>query len=415
MAPTPSAPTEVDLTEAELYRRGFPHDVFTRLRREDPVHWQPFPDGFPGLHDPGFWVLTRHADVQAVSRDAERFCSFDGPTLSHQPEMRGAMLVSMDGPAHIRQRRLINAGFTPRMVRQLDERVRQRAVAVIDHALELGDCDFVQEVAYRLPMHVISDIVGIPVEDREWLFALTTELLQGGDPESPVTPDGQRALQLRMFEYAQELGRAKRAEPADDIWTVLSTIEVEDDDGHRTGLAEPELDLFFLLLVGAGSETTRNALSLGLLTLVDHPDQLAELRARPDLIPTATDEILRWASPVTCFARRATVDTEIGGVPVAEGDRVTLWYPSANRDETVFDDPFRFDMHRSPNPHISFGGGGVHYCLGANLARREIQILLEELLARTRVIEVTGPPSFSALGIFNPILLAMRELPVRLA
>jgi len=406
---------EVDLTDAELYRHGFPHQVFTDLRRLDPVHWQPFPDDLPGRHDPGFWALTRHADVQQASRDAERFSSYDGPTLSHQPEMRGAMLVSMDGPAHIRQRRLINAGFTPRMVRRLDEGIRAWATTIVDHALELGVCDFVSEVAYRLPMHVISDIVGIPVEDREWLFSLTTDFLQAGDPESPVTPDEQRALQIRMFEYGQELGETKRAEPADDIWTLLSTIEVEDDEGSRAALSQIELDLFFLLLVGAGSETTRNALSLGLQTLVEHPDQLALLRAEPERIPVATDEILRWSSPVTCFARRATRDTEIDGVRIAEGDRVTLWYPSANRDEHVFDDPFRFDIGRTPNPHVAFGGGGVHFCLGANLARREILILLEELLARTREIEVLGPPAYSALGIFNPILLAMRELPVRLA
>ncbi len=173
--------------------------------------------------------------------------------------------------------------------------------------------------------------------------------------------------------------------------------------------------MFFLLLVGAGSETTRNALSLGLLTLLDHPDQLHDLRQDPGLLPVATEELLRWSSPVTCFARRATRDTEVRGVPIAEGDRVTLWYPSANRDEEVFDDPFRFDIRRRPNPHVAFGGGGVHFCLGANLARREMLILLDELLSRTREIEVLGPPTYSALGIYNPILLAMQELPVRLA
>lgn len=406
---------EVDLTDTELYRHGFPHEVFTTLRRDDPVHWQPFPDGLPGLHDPGFWAITRHAHVQQVSRDAELFRSHEGPMLGLQPEMNGAMLVSMDGPSHIRQRRLINAGFTPRMVRRLDERTRSWAVDIVDRAVEQGTCNFVRDVAYQLPMHVISDIVGIPLEDREWLFTLTTDFLQAGDPESPLTLEEQRALQLKMFEYGQALGETKRTDPADDIWTVLSTVEVEDDEGIRAGLSQLELDLFFLLLIGAGSETTRNALSIGLLTLVEHPDQLALLRAEPDLIPSATEEILRWSSPVTCFARRAIRDTEVGGVPIAEGDRVALWYPSANRDEDVFDDPFRFDVRRTPNPHVAFGGGGVHFCLGANLARREILILLEELLRRTRDIEVVGRPSYSSLGIDNPIVLAMRDLPVRLA
>jgi cytochrome P450 len=321
----------------------------------------------------------------------------------------------MDGRDHVRQRRLINAGFTPRMVRQLDENTRRWAVSIIDRALELGTCDFVREVAYQLPMHVIADIVGIPLEDREWLFTLTTDFLQAGDADHPLTLEEQWQLQIQMFEYAQSLGQAKRSEPKDDVWTILSTVEIEDDEGNRTALKEIELDLFFLLLTVAGSETTRNALSGGLLALLDTPDQLEALRHEPAAIPAAVEEILRWSSPVSYFARRTTRSTEIRGVQIAEGDRVTMWYPSANRDEEVFADPFRFDIRRSPNPHVAFGGSGAHFCLGANLARREMIILLEELFARTREIEVLGPPSYSWLGIYNPILLAMRELPVRLA
>lgn len=407
--------TEVDLTDTELFRHGFPHDVFTTLRLDEPVRWQAFPDDFPGDHDEGFWVLSRHDDVQAASRDPELFSAYDGPTLSHQPLIRGTMLVSMDGRDHIRQRRLINAGFTPRMIRQLDEKTRGWAVSIIEKALEVGTCNFVTDVAYQLPMHMIADIVGIPIEDREWLFTLTTDFLQGSDPEYPITVAEQFALQVQMFEYAQHLGQEKRSNPKDDVWTILSTVEVEDDEGKPTALNQVELDLFFLLLVVAGSETTRNAISLGLLTLLEHPDQLEALRREPQTIPIAVEEILRWSSPVTCFARRSTRDTEIRGVPIAEGDRITLWYPSANRDEDVFDDPFRFDIRRSPNPHVAFGGGGSHFCLGANLARREMIVLFEELLNRTQAIEVLGPPAYSALGIYNPIMLAMRELPVRLA
>ncbi len=418
MTSTPARDVEpaspLDLTDTELYRHGFPHEHFTALRRDDPVHWQEFPEGVAGRHDPGFWVVTRHEDVQAVSRDDERFSAWDGPALELRPELRGTMLVSMDGPDHVRQRRLINAGFTPRMVRALDERTRSWAVSIVDAALERGRCDFVRDVAYPLPMHVIGDIVGIPVEDREWLFRVTSDFLQATDPEYPVSEREQRDLQVQMFEYGRRLGREKRAKPRDDVWTVLSTVEVEDADGRRSGLSQLELDMFFLLLVVAGSETTRNALSLGILALADHPDQLDALRADPGRIPLAVEEILRWSSPVTCFARRTTRDTELRGVPVAEGDRVTLWYPSANRDEDVFADPFRFDTTRSPNPHVAFGGGGAHFCLGANLARREVLILLEELLARTSEIEVLAPPTYRALGIFNPIVLAVGELPVRL-
>jgi cholest-4-en-3-one 26-monooxygenase len=403
-----------DLTAAELYRRGFPHETFTKLRREAPVWWQAVPEDFAGGEDEGFWVLSKYDDIQAANRDDELFSAIDGPALSHNPEMRGAMLVSMDGRDHIRQRRLISAGFTPRMVGRIEEQARGWAVKIVDAALERETCNFVQDVAYQLPMHMIADIMGIPIEDREWLFNLTNDFLQAGDPENSVSRAQQLALQVEMFQYAQKLGRRKRTDPQDDVWTILSTVEIETDEGERAALSELELDMFFLLLTIAGSETTRNAISLGLLALHDHPDQLELLRNDPNAMRPAVEEILRWSSPVSYFARRATRDTEIRGVPIAKGERITLWYPSANRDEGVFDDPFRFDIRRTPNQHLAFGGGGPHFCLGANLARREIAILFEELIARTREIEVLAPPTFSVLSIYNPILVAPKELPVRL-
>jgi cytochrome P450 len=264
-------------------------------------------------------------------------------------------------------------------------------------------------------MHMIADIMGIPVADRDWLFGLTSDLLQGPEVSSDPSSDSFASIQIQMFEYAQELGRRKRAEPQDDIWTLLATVELETEDGESTALGETELDMFFFLLTIAGSETTRNAVAGGLIALLDHPEQLAMLRRDPEVMPTAVDEILRWSSPVAYFARRATRATEIEGVPIAEGDRVTLWYPSANRDETVFDDPFRFDIARTPNRHIAFGGGGPHFCLGANLARREITILFEELLARTTEVEIVAPPTYSGLTIDSPVLAAVRTLPVRIA
>jgi cytochrome P450 len=406
---------DIDLTDTAIYNQGFPHDAFTTLRRESPVDWQTFSADTRGNHDAGFWVLSRYDDVQAANRDTELFCSIDGPALLSEPGMRGTMLVSMDGRDHVRQRRLISAGFTPRMVGRLEEQARTWAISIVERARQMGTCDFVQDVAYRLPMHMIADIVGIPVEDREWLFGLTKELLQGGDPHQVASPREFQALQVQMFEYAQELGRRKRAEPQDDVWTILSTVEIETDDGQRTALGETELDMFFFLLTIAGSETTRNAIAGGLIALIAHPDQLAILRHRPDAIRLAAEEILRWTSPVAYFARRATRATEIRGVPIAEGDRVTLWYPSANRDEEAFEDPFRFDVTRTPNNHVAFGGGGPHFCLGANLARREIAILFEELLARTSDIEILAPPTFSGLTIDNPVLGAVRELQVQLS
>ncbi|HXW81739.1 MAG TPA: cytochrome P450, partial [Acidimicrobiales bacterium] len=275
------------------------------------------------------------------------------------------------------------------------------------------ECDFVSDIAYKLPMHVIADIVGIPLEDRDWLFRLTNDALQGGLVESGLSPEQHLQIQVEMFGYAQQLGQEKRANPQDDVWTILSTVEIETDDGGRTALSQVELDLFFMLLTIAGSETTRNAVSQGLVALLDHPEQLERLREDPGTIPLAVEEILRWSSPVSYFARRATQDTAIRGVPISKGDRVTMWFPSANRDEEVFPEPFRFDIGRSPNPHVTFGGGGVHFCLGAHLARKELATVLEVLLERTHRIELAGSPSYTSLGIFNPILYFMRELPVR--
>jgi cholest-4-en-3-one 26-monooxygenase len=404
----------LDLTDSGLYRSGFPHAVFAHLRRDAPVWWQAAPVGFAG-DDEGFWVLSKYADVQAANRDTELFSALDGPSLAHRPEMRGTMLVSMDGREHARQRRLISAGFTPRMVGRLEEQMRRWAASIVDAALARGTCNFVEDVAYQLPMHVIADIVGIPVEDRRWLFKLTNDFVSAGDVDSELSPEQQMAIQAEMFKYARTLGQEKRRRPQDDVWTILSTVEIDTDDGGRTGLSEIELDLFFLVLTVAGSETTRNAISTGLMALVDHPDQLDTLRNDPTALAPAVDEILRWSSPVSYFARRATRDTGIRSVRIAAGQRITLWYPSANRDDDVFDDPFRFDIHRAPNEHLAFGGGGHHYCLGANLARREIAILFEELLRRTRRIEVLGPPVYSALGIYSPILVGPKELPVRLS
>jgi cholest-4-en-3-one 26-monooxygenase len=382
--------------------------VFARLRVEAPVYWQSFDGRVPDVVEPGAWVLSKHADVQAVNRDDARFSAIDGPTLAYVPEMRGLMLVSMDGKQHTRLRRLISAGFTPRMIGQLDQQCRAWSERLIDDALVLGEFDFVREVAYRLPMHMIADIVGIPESDRDWLFAIVGKLLATFDPEGGVSADEALAQQVELFQYAEQLGRDKRERPADDVWTTLSTGGFDGD-----GLGEAELNFFFMLLTAAGSETTRNALTVGLATLVDHPDQLDRLRSDRSLLKGAVDEIIRWASPVSYFARRAIVDVEVHGAAIKAGDRVTLWYASANRDEDVFVDPFAFDIARSPNPYVSFGGGGPHYCLGANLAKLEVSVLLDELLNRTREINTLAPVTWQFLTISNPILLATQQLPVQ--
>jgi cytochrome P450 len=254
-------------------------------------------------------------------------------------------------------------------------------------------------------MHVIADIVGIPDEDRPWVFERSDLMIRSMDPKLGMTVADRHVAERELYDYARQLSDVKRAHPADDVWTILT----------QTELTRLELDLFFVILSLAGSETTRNAISQGLMTLLDHPDQLERLRRDPSLMATATDEIIRWSSPVLCFGRTATRDTELGGQPIGTGDRVVLWYPSGNRDETAFADPFRFDIERRPNPHVSFGGGGPHYCLGANLAKREVQVMFTALLHRFPTIEVTGAPVWAGAGPTTAVGVFLDQLPVRLA
>ena len=398
---------DIDLTQSELYRNGFPHDVFSRLREHAPVWRHPETDGFAQTGGEGFWVLSRYAEIRDVNRQSELFLSASGPGLGY--EGTGLMLTDMDGAPHIRQRKLISSGFTPRMTRRLEDLAREWAVKIVEDALARETVEFVQDVAYQLPMHMIADILGIPLEDRAWLFALTNDMLLCIDPEHPVPESQREGLAAQVFGYGQKIAASKRAEPADDVLSLL--VSVEDELGRLNDL---ELEAFFMLLTVAGSETTRNAISSGLQQLLVEPEQLEALRRDPGLLKSATEEIIRWSSPVAYFKRIAAKDTEIAGVPIAKGERVTLWYPSGNRDATVFEDPFRFDIRRKPNEHMSFGGGGPHFCLGAHLARREITILFEELLKRTSHIEQIGDPAYSVLGIGNPILVSLGKLPVRL-
>jgi cytochrome P450 len=263
-------------------------------------------------------------------------------------------------------------------------------------------------------MHMIADIVGVPESDRAWLFDQADVALQSTDPQAYLTPEERMAIHLEIYSYGKELAAEKRRAPADDVWTILTQAEIEQPDGTMTKLSEFELDQFFELLLLAGSETTRGAISSGFLALHEHPDELRRLRSDPGLMPTAVEEILRWSSPVIYFKRTAVDDTELRGEPIAAGERVLMFYPSANRDEAVFPDPFRFDVGRTPNPHLSFGGGGVHFCLGAHLARREISVLFQELLDRVAVLELVDEPEYSVAGIGIPTIFTLKNLPVRL-
>jgi cytochrome P450 len=408
--------SDLDLTDPRHYRSGVPHELFTALRGAGPVHRHPTVS-LPGhRREVGFWSVVCHDEIQRANRDWETFSAFDGPGLAPTVRARrGHMIVSMDPPSHTRVRRLISAGFTPRMITELEGHIARRTTIILDGVAEGGeDCEFVSEVAYRLPMHVIADIIGIPEEDRPWVFHCTDLMMKAADPASGLTTDDRSGAEGELFEYARHLGQVKRQHPDDDIWSTLIYAVIHDEGGNPTSLSELELDMFFLILALAGSETTRNAISQGLLALLDHPDQLSALRADRSLLPRAAEEMIRWASPVLYFGRTATRDVELGGARIGSGDRVVLWYPSGNRDEATFDQPFDFDIRRDPNPHVSFGGGGPHYCLGANLARKEVQVMTGGLLDHFGEIQRAGPLRWSGAGALSNVGASLERLPVRL-
>ena len=405
---------DIDLVDPAAYRDGIPHDLFSVLRDEGAVHRHRPVAIHPHDEPTEFWSVVRHAEIQQANRDWETFTSIESVTIERgSPDREGHTLVSMDPPDHTRLRRLITAGFTPRMIGKLEAHIAQRADRILDAAGEMGSCDFVRDIAYQLPMHVIADIVGIREDDRPWVFERTDLMLKALHPTSGMSFAEQRQVMAELFEYALKLTEEKRQQPTDDIWTLIAQAEIPAEDGTITRLEGLELEMFFVILTIAGSETTRNALTQGLLALVENPDQLERLRREPSLMRSATEEIIRWASPVLFFGRTATRDTELGGVKIAAGDRVVLWYPSGNRDERAFDEPFRFDIERDPNPHVSFGGGGPHFCLGANLARKEIEVLTAMVIDRFDVT-VTGVPAWSGAGPVHNVGMSIDELPVEL-
>jgi cytochrome P450 len=387
----------VDLADPQTYEAGMPFEAFRALRERAPVAWHPHGAGT------GFWALTAYDDVLAVSRDSATWSSQETGVFLDVPEPENAyqlalIMLTMDPPRHTALRTLISKGFTPRQVTRLNERVGQLAHQIIDDVSGRGECDFVTDVAGALPSFVIAELLGIPLDDGRRLYELT-ELMNSGLMDEPV----QRA-QLQMFEYASELAARKRATPGDDIATSLLHAEV---DGQR--LTDLEFNLFFLLLINAGGDTTRNLVAAGTLALLEHPEQRERLVADPTLLPTAIEEMLRYVTPVTVFARTATRDTEVHGVAISAGERVALFYPSANRDETRFADPDRLDIGRDPNPHLAFGGGGTHFCLGASLARVEAAAIFPEVLSRLTGLELAGPVVRARSALMNGI----KSMPVR--
>ena len=381
--------TEIDLLDMDRFQRLEHHEMFRRLRAEQPVSWHDVPGG------QGFWSFVKHADVVEINRDAERFSSERAGVTLQDPEdvggfdMRGVMMLETDPPRHTRYRLLVNKGFTPRMIGVLEQYLRNRATLIVDNVIERGECDFVVDLASELPLQAIAEIMGVPQEDRKLIFEWSNARVGADDPEFAASPDEAMTASAQLYAYANELAKERRRDPRDDIVTKLINAEVEGEQ-----LSELEFDMFMLLLAVAGNETTRNTTAWGMWALMQNPDQYAALCADPDArLGTAVEEVLRWASPVMYFRRTATSDTEVGGQAISEGDKVVMWHISANRDEDVFDDPFRFDITRDPNDHVAFGGGGHHFCLGANLARAELGFIFEEILERIPDMHLTGEPS----------------------
>jgi cholest-4-en-3-one 26-monooxygenase len=380
----------IDLLDLDRFQRLEHWEMFDRLRQEDPVSWH----DHPGAQ--GFWNVVRHEDLVAVNRDTASYSSEAGGISILTPDEykdagtgngqdpRGLMMLYTDPPKHTRYRRLVSKGFTPRMIGLIERYLEHRAIMIVDNIIERGECDFVVDLASELPLQAIAEIMGVPQEDRKLLFDWSNRMIGLDDPE--YASDDGAAASGELFMYVNDLGKQRKVDPRDDIVTKLLNAEIDGDS-----LTELEFDMFMLLLTVAGNETTRNTTAWGMWALMQNPEQYAALRGDLDgKLDTAIEEILRWATPVYHFRRTAMVDTEIAGQEIKAGDKVVMWHTSADRDETVFEDPYSFNIERFPNEHIAFGGGGAHFCLGANLARMELKLIFREILQRIPDMQLAG-------------------------
>jgi cytochrome P450 len=385
----------IDITTHDFWSRPFAQrdETFARLRAGDGLTWHaPLPSLFP-MEEPGFWAVTRRADIAYVSQHPELFTSERGVALDPMPaevQRFASFFLTMDPPQHTTYRRLISSAFTPRNIRQIEEQIHRGAVAIVDDLVGAGDIDFVADCAARLPMLTIMEMLGVPAADQPAVALAAEKLFSMSDDEySSIEERAANTLNeiMLLSTTGVELAKFRRANPGDDLMTSIVNAEV---DGQR--LTDEEIGAFLILLASAGNDTTKQTTTHVMMALVEQPEQRAWLTEDFDnRIGTAVEEFVRWASPVMQFARFATRDTEINGQPVAEGDKVGLFYCSANRDETVFDRAAEFDLSRSPNPHLGFGGGGPHFCLGSQLAKAELRNLFRELLTRLKTVEVGEP------------------------
>jgi cholest-4-en-3-one 26-monooxygenase len=397
--------SDVDLTNLDAFEEDVPHEMFRVLRREAPVFFHAEKEG------PGFWVVSRYADLKQISKQPGLYSSERQGTLIRDPRsqdlpMIQSIMINMDPPRHRKYRKLVNTGFTRQRIESLRPRVGGMVDAILDEVVERGECDFVDAIAAPLPMEVICEMMGVPREDRRRIYEIGNQMVGFDDPElgqAEYQESDYQNASAEMFLYANKLKEKAREHPGDDLATALLNAEL---DGER--LSELDFNSFFLLLAIAGNETTRTVTTNGMLALLRNPDQLARLHANPSLVVPAVEEILRYAPAVLNFRRTVTRDTELHGVPLKENDKVTIWYPSVNRDETVFDDPDLFDVTRNPNPHLAFGVG-EHFCLGANLARMELQEIFRGILTRLPDLELAAPPRRLRSNFINGV----KEMQVR--
>jgi len=386
----------IDFTDLDNFANGFPHELFAVHRREAPVYWHEPTDNTPDGE--GFWSVASYAETLAVLKDPVTFSSVTGGgrpfggTLLQDLAIAGQVLNMMDDPRHSQIRRLVSSGLTPRMIGLVEDDLRARARRLLDAVVPGEPFDFLVDIAAELPMQMICILLGVPESERHWLFqAIEPQFDFGGSRKAAMSQLSQLSVEeagSRMYSYGQELIASKRATPTDDMLSVVANAAF--DDGDAPALSDLELYLFFSLLFSAGAETTRNAVAGGLLSLAEHPDQLRALRSDFGMLPTAIEEMVRWTSPSPSKRRTATRDVTLGGRSVKGGQKVQIWEGSANRDVSVFDRADEFDIARKPNPHLGFGQG-VHYCLGANLARLELRVLFEELLSRFSTVWVVEP------------------------
>ncbi|SOJ55578.1 Steroid C26-monooxygenase [Mycobacterium simulans] len=398
----PNLPLGFDPTDPDIYVDRIPVAELAELRKSAPIWWCEQPVGKGGFNDGGFWVVTKHKDVRDVSLRSDVFSSrqdtviprFHDNIAREDIELQRLVLINMDAPQHTRLRKIISRGFTPRAIGRLRDELHERAQRVVKLAAAQGSGDFVEQVSCELPLQAIAGLLGVPQEDRRDLFRWTNEMTGNEDPEySHIDP---KVSSTELIGYAMKMAEVKTRNPGEDVVTTLIEADIE---GEK--LSDDEFGFFVMMLAVAGSETSRNSITQGMMAFIDFPDQWELYKqTRP---ATAVDEIVRWATPITAFQRTALANTELHGVRIEEGQRVVMFYRSANFDEDVFDDPYRFDIMRNPNPHVGFGGTGAHYCVGANLARMTIELIFDAIADNIPDIKPLAAPERLRSGWLNGI------------